>query len=209
MKPHSTGAAANMERKLAGNDRNTSTTSSSQKHLASLSCAIVSQHVAVRVPAHPSCTSRISVEVPHSSTSVTPAASSSSTTSSSCSTTRAWHRMPTRVLTPHLLGAVANAGTNAPCRSLSNPKNGASQKHDASFRDTSSLQHSDDASPGSVSSGPHRVTSASRRVSVHTSSGMDCARAVAKIAATSVTRARRRMRALSEPGGTERRSRKL
>ena len=208
MKPHSTGAAANMERKLAGNDRNTSTTSSSQKHLASLSCAIVSQHVAVRVPAHPSCTSRISVEVAHLS-SVTPAASSSPATSSSSSTSRAWHRMPTRVLTPHLLGAVANAGTNAPCRSLSNPKNGASQKHDASFRDTSSRQHSEDASPGSVSSGPHRVTSASRRVSVHTSSGMDCARAVAKIAATSVTRARRRMSALSEPGGTERRSRKL
>ena len=202
-----------MERKLAGNDRNTSTTSSSQKHLASLSRAIVSQHVSVRVPAHPSCTSRISVEVPHSSTSVTPgevtSSSSPATSSSSSTSTRAWHRMPTRVLTPHLLGAVANAGTNAPCRSLSNPKNGASQKHDASFRATSSRQHSDEASPGSVSSGPHRVTSASRRVSVHTSSGMDCARAVAKIAATSATRARRRMSALSEPGGTERRSRKL
>ena len=120
VKPHSTGAAANMDRKLAGNDRNSSTTSSSQKHLASLSAAMVSQHVSVRVPAHPSCTSRISVEVAHLS-SVTPGevTSSSPATSSSSTTTRAWHRMPTRVLTPHLLGAVANAGTNrpvVPCR---------------------------------------------------------------------------------------------
>ena len=197
-KPHDALVSENMRRKLAGNDRRTSTTSSSQKHERALSDAMASQHVSVSAPAHPSWTSRISVPVGHVSPAPSSRVSSSSASAPSSPVTDR-HARPTRVSTPHLRGAVASAGTSAPCRVASNPRNGSEQKHRASSSSRSSSQHA------AVVFGPvwtvsgaafaHSVGNPSRRASVQTAGTARAPRADAQIDATSArVVARRRMR---------------